>query len=109
MDAMKTIPYDFNSEGTIIAEDMGPQGNKGRLWKITIDVKTPEQAHVEANLRVKDISGGLKVGLFVYKLDFDMGALELVPFGMDAILFAGRLYLREAMRQFEKKYPQIYK
>ncbi len=106
MDPTKTLKYDFESNGTILVHDEGDQGDKGKLWKLDVDVKHPA-SQISVNIRAKDTDKGLKTGFFIYKLEYDLGALKDFPFGHDAIIFAGRLKLRELIQKFGKEFLKM--
>ncbi len=105
MDVTQTLKYDFSSNGKIEVIDKGNQGNKGHLWELDLDIEHP-QSTISLNIRAKNVNQNLKVGFFIYRLDFDMGKLKDLPFGWDAIIFAGRMKLRELLKDFEKSFPK---
>jgi hypothetical protein len=99
LDPLGTIKKDVILEGTINVVDYGAQGDKGNLWELQIDVKKPV-SKASIRLRAKNVGSNLKVGIYVYELELDLGALE--GFGRDGVLFAARVKLRDFMQQIQK-------
>ena len=105
MDVTKTMKFDFDSNGTIQVVKDSDEGSKGRLWVLKVDVKKPE-AQIEVNIRARNVANGIKIGFFVYKLSYDLGKLDALGFGTDAVHFAGRVKLRDLLKNFEKNFSK---
>lgn len=102
LDPTGTLSYDLHSKGEVeILEDS--QTEKGRFWKLKVVSKEPE-AIALVNVRLKEISEGLKVGFYLYELQLDLGELNSLGFGREAVLFATRASLRKSISIFHKKF-----
>jgi hypothetical protein len=100
LDPLNTIVKDFTAKGTMNVKEMGKQGDKGNLWEITAEIMDP-QVNIEVRLRAKDLPNALKIGIFLTKLEFDLGLLD--GLGKDAILFAARVKIRDMLQELQKK------
>ena len=103
LDLTGLLKVDFKSEGTIKVIDSGIQEEQGYLWDLYIDVLEPK-AKVEARIRAKDLKNSMKVGVYVYKLDFDHALLE--GMGRDVVIFASRFKIREMFDIFQKQFKK---
>ena len=103
LDLTGLLKVDFKSEGTIKVIDSGIQGEKGYLWDIFVDVLEPK-ANVEARIRAKNLNNSMKVGVYVYKLDFDQSLLK--GMGRDVIIFASRFKIRELFDKIQKQFKK---
>ena len=95
-----SLRKELDAEGDLFVNACGQQGNQGFLWEITVQVESL-QAEVGIHLRVKDLPGALKVGIYIHKLEYYWGLLEGI--GRDAVLFAARTKLREFLLDTQKK------
>ncbi|MCP4760833.1 MAG: hypothetical protein GY870_03560 [archaeon] len=103
LDITGTLKVDFEGKGTYKLIDHGDQGSKGCLWELKSEVTEPK-ATVGIRVRVKDLPNNkMKVGIYVYKLDYDSGLLTGLPFGHDAVLFASKSKIRELLSNIQKK------
>ncbi len=101
LDLTGTLKYDLHSKGEIkVLEDK--ETEKGRFWKLKVTSIEPE-AVAMVNVRLKDTSNGIKVGFYLYELHLDLGLLDSLGFGREAVLFATRATLRQNISIFHKK------
>ncbi|MBN2156093.1 MAG: hypothetical protein JW776_08620 [Candidatus Lokiarchaeota archaeon] len=101
LDPTGTLKYDLYSKGEIeVLEDTNTE--KGRFWKLKIISKEPKTTAF-VNVRLKDIQNGIKVGFFLYELHLDLGLLDSLGFGREAVLFATRATLRHSISIFHHK------
>ncbi|MHA1674550.1 MAG: hypothetical protein ACTSYI_13105 [Promethearchaeota archaeon] len=96
-----TLNQSFQAQGTIDVVDHGEQDSKGQLWDITIEVISPI-ASVKARVRARDIVdsdsvNAMKIGIYIQAIEYDRSLLKGV--GPEAVLFAIRIYLREAIKK----------
>jgi hypothetical protein len=91
------ITTQYHANGTIEVQDHGEQGSKGYLWELHIDVQSPA-AKVLTRVRARPSKNALKVGIFIQSLEFDVGLLDVIPGGRDAVLFAIRVYIRQLLQ-----------
>jgi hypothetical protein len=103
LDLTGLLKVDFKSEGIIKVIDSGNQGEKGYLWDIFVDVLEPK-AKVEARIRAKNLKDSMKVGVYVYKLDFDQSLLK--GMGRDVVIFASRFKIRELFDKIQKQFKK---
>jgi hypothetical protein len=100
LDPTGTLSYDLHSKGKIeVLEDKITE--KGRFWKIRVTSIDPH-AIALVNVRLKDLIDGIKVGFYVYELQLDLGRLDALGFGREAILYATRTTLRKNISIFHK-------
>ncbi len=101
LDPTGTLKYDLHSKGQVeVLEDK--LTDKGRFWKLKVNSKEPF-AIALVNVRLKDINDGIKVGFYLYELDLDLGLLNTLGFGREAVLFATRSTLRRNISIFHKR------
>ena len=103
LDLTGLLTVDFKSKGIIKVIESENQGEKGYLWDLFIDVSEPK-AKVEARIRTKDLKNSMKVGVYVYKLDFDHSLLE--GMGREVVIFASRFKIREMFEIFQKQFEK---
>jgi hypothetical protein len=103
LDPTNTLIQDFKAKGILQVKDCGMQGDKGNLWELYYDVKDPK-ARIEVRVRVKDLPRSMKIGIFITRMDYDLGLLEGI--GNDAVLFATRVKIREFLEILQKKMPK---
>lgn len=103
LDLTGLLKVDFKSEGTIKVIDSGIQDEKGYLWDIFVDVLEPK-AKVEARIRAKNLNKSMKVGVYVYKLDFDQALLK--GMGREVVIFASRFKIRELFDKIQKQFKK---
>jgi len=100
LDLTGTLTYDLHSKGSIdVLEDKKTE--KGRFWKVKVISKEPD-AKAFVNIRLKDTNNGVKVGFYVYELHLNLGSLDALGFGREAVLFAARSTLRKNISIFHK-------
>lgn len=98
LDITGTFKYDILAEGSIDVIEHGFQGDeKGYLWELKVEVTKPE-AYAEVKVRARDTKDSMKVGIYVYKWEFDLGKLDS-RIGKDAVYFAGRFKIRETLEK----------
>jgi hypothetical protein len=101
LDLTGTLKYDLHSKGEIhVLEDN--ETEKGRFWKIKV-VSLEPKAVALVNIRLKDAGTGIKVGFYIYELELDLGALDALGIGREAVLFATRNTLRNNISIFHKR------
>jgi len=99
LDPLNTIVQDFQAKGTLSVQEGEPQGEKGSLWDLHFSIPEP-QVLVQVRIRAKDLPNGIKVGIYVTQLKYDLGLLHGV--GQDAILFAARVKIRDFLMNMQK-------
>jgi hypothetical protein len=101
LDLTGTLKYDLHSKGVIhVLEDK--ETDQGRFWKIKV-VSIEPKAIVHVNIRLRDTGTGIKVGFYIYELELDLGALDALRIGREAVIFATRNTLRNNISIFYKK------
>ena len=100
LDPTGTLTYDLHSKGSIeVLEDKKTENI--RFWKVKVTSEEPE-AIAFVNIRLKDTNNGVKVGFYLYELHLDLGSLDALGFGREAVLFATRSALRKNISIFHK-------
>jgi hypothetical protein len=100
LDPTGTLRQEMNAKGEFTVKDLGDQGAKGSAWEIVLKIEE-YKAEAIIRIRAKDVAGSLKVGIYLYKLEYDMGLLQGI--GKDPILFAIRTKVRELMDDMQRK------
>jgi len=100
LDPTGTLRQELNAKGDFIVKDLGDQGAKGSAWEITVKIEE-YKAEAVIRIRAKDTPGALKVGVYLYKMEYDLGLLQ--GLGKEPILFAIRTKVRELMDEMQKK------
>ena len=70
------------------------------VWDILVDVQEPK-AKIEARIRAKNLKNSMKVGVYVYKIDFDQALLK--GMGREVVIFASRFKIRELFDKIQKQ------
>ena len=100
LDPLGAITKDFIGVGQVANTSHEDQGTKGQLWVLNFSLEKP-LSKVEVRIRARNLPGALKVGIFVQKLEFDNNLLQ--GFGLDGVLFAARVKIRDLTRDIHKK------
>ncbi len=91
------LKEEFDLSGDLYVTHKGIDGSKGHLFELKATLNEYESL-VEARIRAKDTSKGIKVGIFVHTYEIEPNAL--LDIGRDAVLFAARQLLREGIQLF---------
>jgi hypothetical protein len=101
LDLTGTLKYDLHSKGEIhVLEDK--ETDQGRFWKIKV-VSFDPKAIALVNIRLKNTGAGIKVGFYLYEMELDLGALDALGIGREAVIFATRNTLRKNISIFHKR------
>jgi hypothetical protein len=102
MDQMGMIQARLDAVGSFHIEDKGEHDQKAHVWEISGKAKTElTEVKILVRLRAKNTGSHLKVGVYLYQLDFDLGILQ--GFGKDAIYFVARQKIRDFLMNIQMK------
>lgn len=102
LDPTGTLKYDLHSKGEVQVLEDKILEKKDRFWKLKIISNEPK-ASATVNVRLRDTENGIKVGFYLYELVLDLGKLDALGFGREAVLFATRTTLRQNVSLFHRK------
>jgi hypothetical protein len=101
IEPITNMHYDFDFTGEIHYEAMSTTPEKGHMFHIEIKVKETNGI-AKTKIRAKDTPQGLKVGIFLYHLEYVSDSV--IPISKDAVLFAARYKIREGIEKIIKKF-----
>ena len=97
LDPTGTLNIKYFASGTFQFDLLEVTEEKGGRWAFQIHVNDP-LADVSGIIRARNLDETLKIGIFIYTLEFDESSL--IGYGTGAVMFAIRLYLRRIFQNF---------
>jgi hypothetical protein len=100
LEPITNLKYDMDFTGEIQYESMASTPEKGHAYHLIVKVNETNGI-AKARIRAKDTPQGLKVGIFIYELEYENKSG--LPITRDMVLFATRVKLREGIDIVSKR------
>lgn len=100
LEPITNFTYDLDFTGEILYESMATTPDKGYAFLITVKINETDGI-AKARVRVRDTPQGLKVGMFIFEMEYTNKSG--LPITRDMVLFATRVKIREGMELVGKK------
>ena len=100
LEPITNFKYYMDFTGEIFYEPMTSTPEKGHAYHLIVKINETNGI-AKARIRAKDTPQGLKVGIFIYELEYENKSG--LPITRDMVLFATRYKLREGIDLIAKK------
>jgi hypothetical protein len=100
LDPTGNLTTKYQAEGSFSIREQSTSPTKGAKWSFKIDVKDPFSI-VQGVIRARNLRDGLKLGVFIYQLNFEEEILD--GYGRSAVMFAIRFYIRKMINNYRNR------